>query len=188
MIALGIDPGLSNGAAVVLDCHTRPARVIDAIAWSTCTRKGVEMMRVHPILESKSATAELVFALDIFRARGLHDWLRSLPPYLAQHGAGVEWVPPGRTHGVNKEHLRECGRMIGLVEAIEGYSPKVPTPAEWRRSVFGLRSNLKGPAADAAIRARLPALVTLPPDVPAWAMKHLPDACGVALYAAMEKP
>jgi hypothetical protein len=59
--------------------------------------------------------------------------------------------------------------------------PETPTPAEWRRSVFGLRSNLKGPAADAAILARLPALVTLPDGIPAWALKHVPDACGGAL-------
>ena len=54
--------------------------------------------------------------------------------------------------------------------------------------MFGIAPGTDAKDCDAAIRARLPALVTLPPDVPAWALKHLPDACGVALYAAMECP
>jgi hypothetical protein len=36
-------------------------------------------------------------------------------------------------------------------------------------------------ACDAMVLARLPALVTLPDGIPPWALKHLPDACGVAL-------
>ena len=95
--------------------------------------------------------------------------------------AAVEWVPTGRKFGVNKDHLRECGRVQGVIQARLNLTPSTPTPAEWRRKVFGLRSNLRAKQADAAILRLLPALVTLPAGIPPWVLKHLPDASGVAL-------
>ena len=186
MVTIGIDPGLSNGAAVVLDMRQRPAVVVDALAWSEGQENRAPVMRRWRCIDTGHAV-ESKRPIDDFRAWALHAWITGLAG-LRLDRAGVEWIPPGRTVGVNKEHLRECGRMIGFIQAARAMTPHTPSPAEWRRSVFGLRSNLKGPAADAAILARLPDLVTLPPDVPAWALRHLPDACGVALYAAMEKP
>jgi len=179
MIALGIDPGLSNGAAVLLDMRQRPAVIMDALAWSAGKKNGKPVMRRWRCIDAVRHV-EVAVEVEQFRAWGLHAWITTTHG-LRVDRAAVEWVPPGRTHGVNKEHLRECGRMIGFIQAYRVLVPETPTPAEWRRSVFGLRSNLKGPAADAAILALLPALVTLPDGVPPWAMKHLPDACGVAL-------
>jgi hypothetical protein len=179
MIALGIDPGLSNGAAVLLDMRQRPAVIMDALAWSEGQENCAPVMRRWRCIDTGHAV-ESKRPIDEFRAWALHAWITGLHG-LRVDRVGVEWVPPGRTHGVNKEHLRECGRMVGFIQAYRVLVPETPTPAEWRRSVFGLRSNLKGPAADAAILARLPALVTLPDGIPPWALKHLPDACGVAL-------
>ena len=78
-------------------------------------------------------------------------------------------------------HIREIGRVCGWVEALTGITPETPPPAVWRRKVFGIPPGTDAKACDAMILARLPALVTLPDGIPPWALKHLPDACGVAL-------
>ena len=183
MIALGIDPGSNDGALVVLDTSRRPAVVLAATAWIRRKRKSGDV-----ILEWFDGAGE-------YEKSDGYDPISENGNYVADNyriqGVAVEGHPPrmgGRAHGMNLGHVREIGRVCGWVEALTGLTPVTPPPAVWRRAVFGIAPGTDAKDCDAMIRARLPALVTLPPDVPAWALKHLPDACGVALYAAMEKP
>ena len=184
MIAEGIDPGANDGALAVLDMRQRPAVIVQALAWSKAKRASGDVMRLWslhggPVLSVAPESLPINIRAYIGRYRGEVDQI------------GVEGNPPrmgGRAHGMNLSHVREIGRVCGWVEALTGLTPTTPAPAVWRRKVFGIAPGTDSKACDAMILARLPALVTLPPDVPAWAMKHLPDACGVALYAAMEKP
>ena len=183
MIALGIDPGANDGALVGLDLRQRPAVIVQALAWSKAKRAAGDVMRLWAL--HGGGVVEVAPAMLPINVRA----------YIASHGnrisrAAVEGHPMrmgGRAHGLNIPHVREVGRVIGWVEALTVVAPSTPEPAEWRRWVFGIVRGTDAKACDAAILARLPALVTLPPDVPAWAMRHLPDACGVALYAAMER-
>lgn len=184
MIALGIDPGANDGALVVLDMRQRPAVIVQALAWSRAKRASGDVMRLWAL--HGGGVVEVPPAMLPINVRA----------YIASCGnrisrVGVEGNPPrmgGRAHGMNLGHVREIGRVCGWVEALTGLTPTTPAPAVWRRTVFGIAPGTDSKACDAMILARLPALVTLPPDVPAWALKHLPDACGVALYAAMERP
>ena len=181
MIALGIDPGANDGALVVLDIGAGLAAMVDALAWSISKRKHGDVMRVWTTGAGETTNHPAIFRGGRIGGIGVH---------LTQRvdRAAVEGHPPrmgGRAHGMNLSHVREIGRVCGWVEALTGLTPTTPAPAVWRRAVFGIAPGTESKACDAMILARLPALVTLPPNVPAWAMKHLPDACGVALYAAM---
>ena len=184
MIALGIDPGGNDGALVVLDLRQRPAVIVQALAWSKAKRAAGDVIRVWSLCGHgvSDITPEMLPAT-------IRAYLGHADKVGRASRVGVEGNPPrmgGRAHGMNLQHVREIGRVCGWVEALTGLTPTTPPPAVWRRAVFGIAPGTDAKACDAAILARLPALVTLPPDVPAWAMKHLPDACGVALYAAME--
>jgi hypothetical protein len=182
VIALGIDPGGNDGALAVVDARHRPAAILQAVAWSISHRKHGDVMRVWTLFGGPTTVHP-----DLFHRINLGGFLRTA----GADRAAVEGHPPrmgGRAHGMNLAHVREIGRVCGWVEALTGLTPTTPAPAVWRRTVFRIPPGTDAKACDAMILARLPALVTLPPDVPAWAMKHLPDACGVALYAAMERP
>ena len=179
MIALGIDPGANDGALVMLDLCQRPAIIVQAVAWSISHRKRGDVMRVWTDDVGETTNHPPISRVRILA--GMDD---------RPDCAAVEGHPPrmgGRAHGMNLGHVREIGRVCGWVEALTGLTPTTPAPAVWRRAVFGIAPGADSKACDAMILAHLPALVTLPPDVPAWAMKHLPDACGVALYAAMDR-
>ena len=181
MIALGIDPGGNDGALVVLDLRQRPAVIVQALAWSRAKRAAGDVMRLWA-LHGGGVVEISPAALPI----NVRAYISSQSRQISR--AAVEGHPPrmgGRAHGMNLGHVREIGRVCGWVEALTGITPTTPPPAVWRRKVFVIAPGTDSKACDAAILTRLPALVTLPPDVPAWALKHLPDACGVALYAAM---
>jgi len=181
MITLGIDPGSNDGALVVLDNRHRPTTILQAVAWSISHRKHGDVMRAWTLFGGATTVHP-----DLFHRINLGGFLRTA----GADRAAVEGHPPrmgGRAHGMNLAHVREIGRVCGWVEALTGLTSVTPPPAVWRRAVFGIKPGGTAKAIDAMIRVRLPALVTLPPDVPAWALKHLPDACGVALYAAMER-
>jgi hypothetical protein len=177
VIAIGIDPGASDGALVVLDIGTGRATVVDALAWSIAKRKHGDVMRVWTPDAGETGAHPEIFRGGRVGGIGVHLTHRI-------DRAAVEGHPPrmgGRAHGMNLGHVREIGRVCGWVEALTGITPETPPPAVWRRRVFGIPPGTGAKACDAMILARLPALVTLPDGIPPWAMKHLPDACGVAL-------
>jgi len=175
-VILGIDPGAKKGALVFLS----GTDVAGALAWSEAKRKGGTVIRGWSLKGGESEILPAMLATTIRRYIG----------FFPIHLAAVEGHPMrmgGRAHGLNVPHVREVGRVIGWVEALTNLSPVTPEPAEWRSAVFGIKRGATAKAIDAAILAALP-LFAFPWDVPAWALKHLPDARGVALYAAMEKP
>ena len=177
MIALGIDPGRNDGALVALDINARRATVADALAWSIAKRKAGDVMRTWTLSRGESSVHPDLFHGGRLAGIGVHVTHRI-------DRAAVEGHPPrmgGRAHGMNLGHIHEIGRVCGWVEALTGITPETPPPAVWRRKVFGIAPGTDAKACDAMILARLPALVTLPDGIPPWALKHLPDACGVAL-------
>jgi len=59
-----------------------------------------------------------------------------------------------------------------------------PPVSTWRQRVLSIRRGTDGQ--DAIVARLIPALVTLP-DLPTWARGHVLDACGVALWARLER-
>ena len=173
MIALGIDPGRNDGASSVIDTSWRPHVLTFGCAWSAAKRKSGDVMRMW---EAGYGVWDEPADFDPIAWLFARKW--------AVTATAVEGHPPrmgGRAHGMNLGHVHEIGRVCGWVEALTGITPETPPPAVWRRKVFGIPPGTDAKACDAMILARLPALVTLPDGIPPWAMKHLPDACGVAL-------
>ncbi len=178
LCALGIDPGTNTGAGVVLDVTVTPARVVRAMAWQI---RKLKRGPVTDVWTSDHGVGEAFAPIWL--------WVKDLCAAAVNPACAVEGFRfQGMAQGDPVPKATQAGRIAGWVEAFTGCAVARPYAHDWRRDVMGLSNKLKGADADAAILASLPALVTLPPDVPAWAMKHLPDACGVALYAAMEKP
>ena len=177
MIALGIDPGRNDGALVVLDMRRPIAVIVQALAWSAASRKSGDVVRLWALHGD-----DVVDAKPAALALHIRAYIDGYDGGISR--AAVEGHPPrmgGRAHGMNLAHIHEIGRVCGWVEALIGITPETPPPAVWRRRVFGIPPGTDAKTCDAMILARLPALVTLPDGIPLWALKHLPDACGVAL-------
>lgn len=179
MICLGVDQGSSAGAAVVLDTSVRPARVVDLLAWSEGTTAGRPDLRVcgpggavsrRPIdgLQPVARTWLLELAGSVGRASVEE------PLHGSRRGAGA----------VNLGAHSEAGEWRGLIRGVLDLPCARPAAQRWRHDVLGLKSSLEAGQADKQIAALIRAIVSLPPGLPAWAMKHFPDACGVALWGA----
>jgi hypothetical protein len=171
VIALGIDPGDKTGAGALLDLSHRPARFIAGIAWQTRSLKGGD---VTDVWSSIHGVGEAFAPVSL--------WVKELCRLAEHPSCAVEGV---RFQGMGKgdpvPRATQAGRIAGWVEAYTDQTVERPFAQAWRKQVFGLSNKMKAADADAAILRLLPALVTLPDGIPPWAMKHLPDACGVAL-------
>ena len=61
MIALGIDPGRSDGALAILDTRRPVAVVLQALAWSISKRKHGDVMRVWTLFGGESTNHPAIF-------------------------------------------------------------------------------------------------------------------------------
>lgn len=178
MIRLGVDPGSSKGAAVVLDTSTSPARVVDLLAWSPGTSGGVKDLRVcgPDGLVSRWAPDDL--------QRVAAGWLDAVGGRI-EHAAVEEPLSGHSARGagaISTVTHATAGEWRGLIRGVLRLPSARPLAQRWRRDVLGLPGGLDGAEADARIARLMPGLVRLPIGLPKWAMKHIPDACGVALW------
>jgi hypothetical protein len=171
MIALGFDPGEKTGAGALLDLSQRPARFVAGMAWRT---RDLRRGTVADVWSSIHGENEAFASVRL--------WISELCRISPDVVCAVEGVRfQGMGQGDPVPRAAHAARVAGWVEAYTSRDAARPYAQAWRKRVFGLSNKLKAPEADAAILRLLPALVTLPAGIPPWALKHLPDACGVAL-------
>ena len=176
MICIGVDPGDSSGAAVLLSVPScGRAGVLAVLAWSPG-----ETDRDRDVRVCSNGTLHRLQpgALPEFTRTWLHN-LRTHPI----NRVAVEEPISGHHRGagaVSTVTHAAASWWRGLIFGVLDHEASRPLAQAWRRDVLGLPGRLPGRQADAQIARLIPALVDLP-DLPKWAMKHLPDACGVAL-------
>ena len=179
VICLGVDPGGSSGAAVALDTSVRPARVFDLLAWSEGSTAGQSDLRI-------CGPAGAVSRCPVGSLQSVARWwLLGLTGSVDR--ASVEEPLHGSRRGASAVNLgahAEAGEWRGLIRGVLDLPCERPAAQRWRRDVLGLGSSLEARQADKRVAALIRAIVSLPPGLPAWALKHLPDACGVALWGA----
>lgn len=183
MICLGVDPGGRSGAAVVLDTSVRPARVVDLLAWSEGSAAGRSDLRICGPAGSISRCP-----IDGLQSVA-RSWLLGLTDSVDR--ASVEEPLHGSRRGAGAVNLgahAEAGEWRGLIRGVLDLPCERPAAQRWRCDVLGLRSSLEAKQADKHIATLIRAIVSLPPALPAWALKHLPDACGAALWATQGRP
>ena len=178
MIRLGVDPGDSSGAAALLSAPgAGRAFVCAVLAWSPGESDGDRDLRVY----SNGTLHRLQpGAFPEFARTWLHN-LRTHPI----NGVSVEEPISGHHRGagaVSTVTHAAASWWRGLIFGVLDHEAARPLAQTWRRDVLSLPSSLKSRQADAQIARLIPARVELPAGIPKWAMKHLPDACGVALW------
>ena len=176
MICIGADSGSSSGAIVALDCSSRKAALVAAVAWTLTKRKSGNVYRAWTWERSRGTPDE--------HGVGEHiAWLRDCCRLLAGiAGASPRLAVEGVTyqHGKGNQlpNAEQAARLAGWLEAHTGVDAARPPVGDWRQRVLSIRRGTDGQ--DDAVARLIPALVVLP-ELPAWSRGHVLDACGVAL-------